>query len=53
MHTFVGKTCRIHYNPDLSGDVIITKGKDSIEVAGEDLREFIEQIQEMERKWQE
>lgn len=44
MHTFIGKSCRIHYNPDLSGPAIITaKGKE-IEVLAKDLKDFIKEV---------
>ena len=41
MHTFIGKSCRIHYNPDLSGNAVITLKRKMIEVLAEDLKDFI------------
>jgi hypothetical protein len=51
MHTFEGKTCRIHYNSDLSGEIAIsTSATDDpkdispvIEIAGADIKEFMRQ----------
>ena len=60
MHTFVGKSCRIHHNSDMSGQVIISTPGAKIEVSGEDLLEFVavfirgEKINSLEQKpWQE
>lgn len=43
MHTFEGKSCRIHFNSDMSGDIHIVK-KDSdkeIKVDGQDILDFV------------
>lgn len=43
MHTFDGKSCRIHFNSDMSGDIHIWD-KDSdkeIKVDGQDILDFV------------
>ena len=42
MHTFMGKEgTRFHYNQDLSGDVIILKGEEELNIPASDLLEFV------------
>ena len=41
MHTFVGKGSRIHYNSDISGDLIIQVNDERLEVPGEDIVRFV------------
>lgn len=53
MDTFVGKSCRIHHNSDLSGKAIITipshGTSKTIEVLAEDLLDFIAEFVRGER----
>jgi hypothetical protein len=53
MHSFNGKTCNIHYNLDMSGEVEINNNMDldqplykTIKISGEDLMNFIHKIEE-------
>lgn len=43
MHTFEGKSCRIHFNSDMSGDIhIVEKNSDKeIKVDGQDILDFV------------
>lgn len=44
MHTFEGKTCRIHHNSDLSGEIIINPydgGDLEIRVDAQDILDFV------------
>lgn len=49
MHSFNGKTCNIHYNPDLSGYVTINNNNrgttyGELEIDPDDLIEFLAQL---------
>ncbi|WP_346961338.1 hypothetical protein [Clostridium sp.] len=41
MHTFKGKSCTIHYNSDLSGEIYINKDGNEVKVDGRDLLNFV------------
>ena len=43
MHTFKGKSCTIHYNGDMSGEleIYVPKTKDRIGVRADDIMEFV------------
>lgn len=42
MRTFNGSNCHIHYNSDLSGEVIIiSENEDTVAIHGEDMLDFI------------
>lgn len=43
MHTFKGKSCTIHYNGDLSGEleIYVPETKDRIGVQADDILEFV------------
>lgn len=43
MHTFEGKSCRIHHNSDMSGKIhICDKNSDKqLEVEGQDILDFV------------
>lgn len=43
MHTFEGRSCRIHFNSDMSGNIhIVEKDSDKeIKVGGQDILDFV------------
>ena len=43
MHTFEGKSCRIHFNSDMSGEVHICnkESNEEIQVEGQDILDFV------------
>ena len=43
MHTFEGKSCRIHFNSDMSGKVHISdkETNEEIQVEGQDILDFV------------
>ena len=43
MHTFEGKSCRIHHNSDMSGEVYICDKNydDELEVEAQDILDFV------------
>lgn len=43
MHTFEGKSCRIHFNSDMSGKVHIgnKETNEEIQVEGQDILDFV------------
>jgi len=43
MHTFKGKSCTIHYNGDMSGEleIYVPETKDRIGVRADDIMEFV------------
>lgn len=51
MHTFDGKSCRIHFNSDMSGDIhIVEKDSDEeIKVEGQDILDFVANYVRRER----
>lgn len=51
MHTFDGKSCRIHFNSDMSGEIhIVEKDSDKeIEVDGQDILDFVANYVRSER----
>ena len=51
MHTFKGKSCRIHYNSDMSGEVHICDKKSDKElvVDAQDILDFVADYIRLER----
>lgn len=51
MHTFDGKSCRIHYNSDMSGEVhICDKATDKeLKVEAQDILDFVAEYVRTER----
>lgn len=41
MHTFTGNTCKIHYNSDMSGELIIASGNAEMTIDAQDILNFI------------
>jgi len=51
MHTFEGKSCRIHYNSDMSGEVHICDKNSNmeIEIEAQDILDFVADYVRVER----
>lgn len=51
MHTFEGKSCRIHFNSDMSGDIHICDkdSEEEIQVDGQDILDFVANYVRIER----